>query len=88
MHNQNVDNNVLYIYIMAFPSNFYAGKIYNIRFTVLTIFMCTIQSMHTWMHTQPVYCVRLFVDMDCSMDCTWIVAHQVPLSMGFPRHEY
>ena len=81
IHNQNVDNNVLHIYIMAFPSNFYAGKTYNIKFTVLTIFMCTIQSMHTWMHTQPVYFVRLFVT-------PWIVAHQVPLSMGFPRHEY
>ena len=81
MDNQNVYNNVLHIYIMTFPYNFYAGKIYNIKFAILTIFMCIIQSMYTWMRTQSLGCVWLFVT-------PWIRAHQIPLSMGFPRHEY
>ena len=33
------------------------------------------------MHVQMLSCVLLFVT-------SWTIAHQVPLSMGFPRQEY
>ena len=33
------------------------------------------------MHAQSLSCVRLFVT-------PWTVAHQAPLSVGFPRQEY